>query len=150
MAKHTPRGRPTDEERFWARVDKTDYCWNWIRPRPRDGYGAILWHGEPKLAHRVSYEIAHGAIPDGMTIDHLCRNRGCVNPEHLEPVSNRENVLRGRGPTAVNSRKTHCVNGHPLSGDNLRPRSDGGRRCRECQREIDVRRRPFRRIGGVK
>lgn len=137
--------KPTALERFWSKVEKTDTCWNWTGASIRGGYGMLLWRERRRLAHRISYEIAHGdPVPDGLTVDHLCRNPRCVNPDHLEVVTNRENVLRGAGPTAINARKTHCVNGHALEGDNLLQRSDGGRRCRECQREVDLNRRPFK------
>ena len=89
--------------------------------------------GQLRGAHRVAYELEHGSIPDGYHIDHLCLNHSCVRPDHMELVSQRENTLRGTGPTAVNARKTHCPKGHPLSGDNLYiyP-STGGRACRTC------------------
>lgn len=78
-------------------------------------------------AHRFAYELANGPIPDGLEIDHLCRNRKCVNPAHLQAVSHRENMLRAA--------KTHCLNGHPLTGPNVYLRPDGrGRECRECRR----------------
>lgn len=96
-------------------VDPVSGCWNWTAGRDRGGYGRITVDATTKLAHRVSYEEFRGPIPDGMFLDHLCRNPACCNPAHLEPVTNAENILRG----IRKQRQTHCKNGHPLSGDNL-------------------------------
>ncbi len=101
----------------------------------RGGYG-LAWHkGHNNLAHRRVYELLRGPIPEGLTLDHLCRERSCVNPDHLEPVTFRENIRRGQSPPGINSRMTHCKNGHPLSGDNIRIETSGGRRCRTCDNE---------------
>jgi len=92
------------------------------------------------MAHRVAWELIRGPIPSDMTIDHLCRNRGCVNPVHLEVVTATENIMRGFSPSAVNARKTKCIHGHSFSGDNLYTytRSDGrtARRCKSCVRRL--------------
>lgn len=81
----------------------------------------------------MSHELHKGPIPEGLVIDHLCRNRGCVNPDHLEAVTQRENILRGEGLAAANARKTHCPKGHPYSGENLYVVPSSGRRqCRIC------------------
>lgn len=101
------------------------------------GYG-LVWFDGNRYAHRVAYVAATGAdIPKGLTIDHLCRNPACVNPDHLEPVSHRENVLRGVSPAAAHHQKTHCPRGHELSDDNLVPSSakKGKRDCLECSHE---------------
>lgn len=90
-------------------------------------------NGKKRGVHRVVYELEYGPIPEGRELDHLCRNRACVNPKHLEIVSHRENCLRGVAPAAQNARKTHCKYGHPLSGGNLHMRKDGGRMCLACQ-----------------
>lgn len=123
---------PEFTESFWKLVDRrsSDECWPWRGPIFK-GYGRFKGKG----AHRIAYRLLKGEIPDGLTLDHLCRNRACCNPAHLEPVTNRVNVLRGVGPSAENSRKTHCANGHPFNDENTMIRSDSrGRECRECHR----------------
>lgn len=95
--------------------------------------------------HRIIYEALHGPIPDGLQIDHLCRNKVCCNPHHLEPVTARENILRSNGQGAVNARKTHCIHGHPLEGDNLVIGLDGARRCLVCLRDRGRRHQQKRR-----
>jgi hypothetical protein len=127
----------TAAERFWPKVHLArDGCWVWTARLSDDGYGELnMPVGCSTLAHRVSLLI-HG-LPQpgpGLTVDHLCRNRACVNPAHLEIVTNRVNILRGIGPTATNSKKTHCLHGHLLSGANLRILPQGRRRCRTCHR----------------
>lgn len=130
------KGRPL-VERFWAKVEITDTCWLW-QGVFRGPYGAIQVGGKGsrmESAHRLAYEFLVGPIPDGLTIDHLCRNRSCVNPAHLEPVTSRENTLRGISPWALNARKTHCRHGHPLSGENLYLHPQRGTRlCKACAR----------------
>ena len=93
-------------------------CWIWTSGYHPNGYGMMWFNGGGRTAHRVSYEHFVGPIPKGLTIDHLCRVRGCVNPAHLEAVSCRVNVLRGVGATAVNARKTHCKHGHEFTDEN--------------------------------
>ncbi len=114
-------------------------CWLFTPAKDRHGYGRIRYRNKECVAHRVSYEAFVGPIPIGFELDHLCRVRHCINPEHLEPVTGRDNVLRGDGLAAANARKTHCPQGHPYSGDNLIIRKDGLRRCRECCREYSRR-----------
>lgn len=118
-------------------------CWDWTGARQPDGYGRVKMAGTAALAHRAVYEIHRGAIPDGMTLDHLCRNPSCVNPDHLEPVPLKANILRSQGITAGFARQTHCLRGHPLSGENLAPAGvrKGRRDCRECHKEYMRKRR---------
>lgn len=135
--------RATLEERFWAKVDRRgdDECWPWMAALDSGGYGHFSSPRSTK-AHRYSYELLVGQIPDGLTIDHLCRNPPCVNPAHMEPVTMRENSLRGNGWSGRNARKTHCVHGHEFTAENTRISPDGlGRRiCRECERLHEERR----------
>jgi hypothetical protein len=118
--------------RFFRRVAYAETgCWLWIG-HASGGYGRIRIEGIRVQAHRFSYELFVGRIPDGLQLDHLCRNRLCVNPDHLEPVTPRENYLRGESPMARQARQSHCHLGHPLAGPNLRVRKNGKRECREC------------------
>lgn len=114
-------------------------CWVWTGCTGGNGYGH-LWggHGRSNRAHRLSYEEHVGPIPAGLQLDHLCRNRLCVNPAHLEPVTSRENIMRGDSHVAKQAAQTHCLRGHPLSGDNLYEKKRGPstiRICRECSRK---------------
>ena len=135
------------EVRFWRKVNKNGPvpesrpdlgpCWLWLGGVTRDGYGKT---GNPtRLAHRVAYELVVGPIPEGLQIDHLCRERKCQRPTHMEPVTARENQRRSRSVSGVNMAKTHCDAGHELSGGNLYVFPEGspsaGRRaCRECMK----------------
>lgn len=116
-------------------VDAETGCWNWTGYINRDGYGVGSLKRKSGAAHRLVFAFHKGPIPEGLTLDHLCRNRRCVNPDHLEPVSIRENLLRGDTFQARNAAKTHCIHGHPLSGNNLYIHPGRGvRDCRICRR----------------
>jgi hypothetical protein len=110
---------------FTSRCWITDYCIN-------GGYATVKFDGKMRKAHRVTYEAIIGEIPPGLVLDHLCRVRECVNPRHLDPVTQRVNSLRGDGPTAINAKAESCTKGHPFTPANTMRRSDGGRRCRAC------------------
>jgi hypothetical protein len=130
-------------DRFLLRVEKTATCWIWKGAHSAKGvsdYGHLPVAGKTVMAHRWSYEHFVGRIPAGLTIDHLCRNTLCVNPDHLEPVSQRENTLRGTSPSAINSTKTHCPEGHVYDADNTRVYR-GSRYCRRCHNLTTWKRR---------
>lgn len=117
---------------FWSRVNKTDFCWLWLPVCEKNGYGRV-WINKKRLGvHVVSYLLTGKQIPDGLVIDHLCRTRNCVNPSHLEAVTRGENVLRGKGITALNVKKTHCKRGHEFNKENTYL-IKGGRDCRRCR-----------------
>lgn len=113
-------------------------CWLWCG-YCHHGYGIISFNGKPRKAHRVAYCEWIGPIPADLTLDHLCRTRNCVNPFHLEPVTQRENVLRGDSPVAKHAKKTHCSKGHPYDLENTYITRNGGRLCRECRRQQDLK-----------
>jgi len=116
-------------QRFWAKVDKGATCWNWLHSRVggKAAYGSF----NHDLAHIFAYKTCIGVIPTGFQIDHLCRNTLCVNPRHLEAVTQRTNNLRSNSPTAINARKSECTKGHPLENSYI---YRGKRHCRECHR----------------
>ena len=125
--------------RFWAKTRTEDVgyetpCLTWTGAKTTLGYGTIGWQGKKVYAHRLAYETLVGPIPEGLVIDHLCRNRACVNVNHLEPVTQGVNALRGVGVMALNARKTHCKRGHEFTPENTYIDADGRRGCRTCRR----------------
>ena len=117
-----------EQERFWAKVDKTPTCWLWTGAKT-GGYGVF---GHPqRRSHRLSYEWLVGPIPEGLQMDHLCRVRACVNPDHLEPVTQQVNLLRGETIVAARAAQTSCVRGHPFDEDNTLIVKNG-RMCKAC------------------
>lgn len=139
------RSKLTLFERFYPKIEFTETCWLWTGATLGRGYGVLGRGGAGAgniLAHRASYELFIGPIPDGLTIDHLCRVKLCVRPEHLEAVSNRENNLRA--PESIISRHlaaTHCPSGHPYDAANTYVSKIGDRKCRECGRLLAISRR---------
>jgi hypothetical protein len=125
------------ETRFWAFVDRSGTCWEWQGSKSR-GYGRFKVSRRMVQAHRFAYELMVGPIPEGLTLDHLCRNTSCVNPEHLEPATERDNILRSDGPAAINARRVECVRGHRFDQANTavftRPNGTTYRQCRACCR----------------
>lgn len=113
-------------------------CWIWSGPLAHGtGYGSLHWRGGPKLVHRVSYIVYKGEIESKMVIDHLCRNKLCFNPDHLESVTTKENILRGTSPAAINSKKEYCINGHNLEENAYT--YDSKRLCRVCRKDAAKR-----------
>lgn len=122
-------------EFFLVRIEKTETCWLWKGFINQKGYGKTRPLGYKNIAaHRLAFELFRGPIPSGLTLDHLCRNRSCVNPSHLEPVTAGENTLRGNTVTGINLRKTHCKCGSLFSE---KRDSNGGRVCIVCKRRND-------------
>lgn len=131
--------RPAQQERFWAKVNKTDGCWLWTGGKGSKGYGSFWAKDRLVKAHRFAYELLVGTIPVGFQLDHLCRNRACVRAEHLEVVTNKQNALRGISFSATNARLTVCKRGHPFDLFNTYFNPKGGRYCRQCNRKTQIR-----------
>ncbi|MFJ7023199.1 HNH endonuclease signature motif containing protein [Streptomyces sp. NPDC101117] len=137
----TLRSQRPAADRFWAKVNKTDTCWLWTGAKTSRGYGQFTTGGRTGMAHRWAYEDRNGPIPGGLPLDHLCRTPSCVNPAHLQPVTQRVNILRGESVVAKNPAKTHCPKGHAYDEINTyvtRPypgNPSGARQCRACDRE---------------
>lgn len=153
---YKPKPRPSARQRFWAKVNKEGAvqgyaphlgaCWMWTGA-DKAGYGAFNDGKRITPAHRFAYELLVGPIPEGLQLDHLCRVPGCVNPAHLEPVTQAENIRRGYSASAMHGRKTHCKHGHEFTPENTYHEKGGGRVCRTCNREKQ-RRRNARLRGG--
>jgi hypothetical protein len=137
---HSRRYRGPDYE-----VDDATGCWIWLKGKATDGYGQTWQHGRNIRAHRLYYERFKGSIPSGLVLDHLCRVKLCVNPDHLEAVTNGENVLRGEAIAARRARQTHCQHGHEFTPENTYISKRGHRVCRACEREYRRRERERRR-----
>lgn len=136
LAGGTPQGLG-ETALFWRRVDKSADCWVWTGARQPRGYGTFTYSGKGRvLAHVWAWRALHGPVPDGLELDHHCRNHSCVRPDHLEPVTHRVNILRGTSPAALNAVKTHCVNGHEFNESNTGIRKGTEwRYCKQCRRD---------------
>lgn len=123
-------------------VDPETGCWLWVKAKSDTGYGTKRIQRKSHNAHRWMYERLVGPVPAGKELDHLCRVRACVNPEHLESVTHRENLRRGGGPSADNGRRTHCIHGHEFTEENTYrpPKRPHTRQCRACMRQRELRR----------
>lgn len=122
-------------------INPVTHCWEWTASRQSGGYAQIMLKRPdgkfaPQVVHRVMWELTKGPIPEGLTIDHLCRVRYCVNPDHMEVVTQQVNILRGTSKSALNAVKTHCKRGHPLSGPNLYINPKGQRNCKTCRKML--------------
>lgn len=132
-----PKTWPSPLERFeeYHMPEPNSGCWLWIAAvRGRPDYGTFSVNNKQVRAHRWAYEHFIGPVPDGLVLDHLCKVSTCVNPWHLEPVTNRENLMRGTNRAAQNARKMHCARGHRLSGDRVTVNDKGHRVCLECHK----------------
>ena len=127
-----------EPELIYRHADQSGDCWIWLGTYSEDGYGKVWVGGKRWYAHRASYTIFRGPIPQGLTLDHLCRTRSCVNPEHLEPVTSIENTRRGMRAT-----RTHCLNGHPFDRVYMRAGKQVQRKCSICSRAYQ---RAYKRV----
>ncbi|KKN63763.1 hypothetical protein LCGC14_0498670 [marine sediment metagenome] len=124
-------------ERFLAKIDIVDDCWVWTGSKRGRGYGGFWFNRHQVYVHRFAYQVYIGPIPEGLQIDHLCRNLVCINPQHLEVVTQKENIFRGENFTAINAAKTHCPQGHPYDLFNTYFSLEGERKCRICRRDFE-------------
>lgn len=123
-----PSVKESGSRKFWMglEIGGPTGCWTWLRGKTSDGYGHLSHYGRQTYVHRFAYEMLVGPIPEGLQLDHLCRNTSCANPDHLEPVTNRENARRG-----LKAQRTRCAHGHLFDERTIIYR--GYRRCRVCR-----------------
>jgi len=143
------RPRSGEARRLWdnVAVRGADECWPWTGALTRDGYGRIRDDSGRKVGvHRLAWTLTNGPVPDGQVIDHLCRERACCNPAHMEPVDNRTNLMRGDTHAARNAAKTHCIRGHEFSEANTYVDALGKRVCRTCRQAHKKQARMVRRL----
>lgn len=127
-------------DRLYAKIKYLDNgCWLWTGKTKSNGYGQFTIDKKYIYVHRFSYEYHKAFIPEGLVIDHLCRNRACVNPDHLEPVTQRINLLRGETIPGIRALQTSCQNGHEFTPENTYVKPNGTRNCRTCKREAQAR-----------
>lgn len=130
--------RFTVQERFDVKYLKmADGCWHWIAQIAPNGYGRLQMGTKAEYAHRVSYTLHKGEIPEGMHVHHVCEVRQCVNPDHLQAITPRANLMASDTNARRNARKTHCLNGHSL--EDAWVRDNGARSCRQCNRDAQAR-----------
>jgi hypothetical protein len=148
-----------DLRRFWSKVNKDGPvpecrpelgpCWLWTAGGEAAGYGEFTWEGKTDRSHVAAYVLLVGPVPDGLVLDHLCQVKRCVKaiadgngPAHLEPVPQKDNILRGTSPAALNAQKTHCRHDHEFTVENTLIDRNGHRRCRACSTAREMARRP--------
>lgn len=146
-------------QRFMDRVEKEPNagCWLWVGSINANGYGVFCQSARKDLpknnrtvfAHRYAYREIKGPVPDGLVIDHLCRIRNCVNPDHLEAVTNWENTKRGASFIGKNHLKTHCDSGHEFTVENTGRSKDGKRYCRACKRALAARKYAKKKVQAI-
>lgn len=147
-----PRWPSVRDRLLAAIIVESNGCWTYTGTITDQGYGQIGQDGKVRQAYKVAYELFIGAVEPGLELDHLChtndptcaggsecRHRRCVNPWHLEPVTQRENTLRSNSPSAINARKTHCIHGHEFTPENTYAKRNGHRQCRQCGRDASAR-----------
>lgn len=134
------------DDRFWSKVQVTPCCWLWTKGCTDQGYGSFRFEGKARNTHKLVYEVLVGPVPDGLTLDHLCRHRRCCNPGHLEPVTRAVNVQRGAAFKAI---PLTCEAGHLYTRENTYVRPNGTRICRECQHRAVQRFKAKARLSGV-
>lgn len=126
--------------RFFAKIKFVDDCWVWTAGRTKGEYGKFKLNGKTIVAHKVLYEFIFGKVREGLQLDHLCRNPPCVNPTHLDPVTSRVNLLRGKTAAAKGAFSTHCKHGHEFTLENTYVRKNGTRQCKRCQADRSLAR----------
>jgi hypothetical protein len=129
----------------WCLPEPNSGCWLWTHSLTKDGYGRLNLGHKETVAHKGMYEIVKGPVPSGLELDHLCRTRACINPDHLEPVTEKENCRRSTSLASRRSRQTECLRGHPFDSANTYRTKRGWRQCRACHVAKHIRLRAMKK-----